>query len=150
MSEKLTMRAVLPAEPFSNAKNYGGEKETIETLKVIGRLNGKLACVAEARFYMGRSSSASSVYCALWVHGDRHTSGRGVASGHGYHKQSAALGDAIRSAGIELFGCNYDHSSERINFKNRAYIGGCGDGSMRMAIKSIARAAGARGELLVV
>lgn len=150
MTDKLTMRAVLPAEPRSNAINFGDKKETIETIKVIGRLNGKLACVAEARFYMGRSSSASSVYCALWVHGDKYTSGHGVASGSGYHKQSQALAVAIGTAGIELFGSNYDYSSDPVDFKKHAYIGGCGKASMRMAMLAIARAAGARGELLVV
>jgi len=152
MTDKLTMRAILPADPRSNAITFGDKKELIEAIKVVGRLNGKLACVAEARFYMARrSDGASPVYCALWVHGDKYTSGRGVASGYGYHKSSAALQNAIGSAGIELMGSNYARwGDQKPNFKLHASISGCGDGSMQMAMKAIARAAGARGELLIV
>lgn len=151
-TEKLTMKAKLPAERVSNARNYGGEKETICTYQVIGKLNGKLQSIAEARFYMGRSASASTVYCALWVSGENYCSGSGRAGGYGYHKESAAMNDAIRSAGIELYGSNYASWSqdEKPNFKRRAYISGCGSESIRMALKAIARAAGAKGELLAI
>lgn len=150
--EKMTMKAILPADTRSNGKNFDCDKETIRRMVVVGKLGGKLRNVCEARFYMGRANSASTVYCSLWVHGDNYTSGHGKASGYGYHKSSAALASAINSAGIDLMGANYAYVKDdtRINFKSRAYIGGCGDSSMEMAMKAIARAAGARGELLIV
>jgi len=153
--EKLTMKAKLPAigpngERVSNARNYSGEKETTCRYIVIGKMNGKLQSIIEARIYMGRSSTASKVYCSLWVSGANYCSGSGSAGGWGYHKESAALDSAIRSAGIELYGANYDTWQDRKpDFKKRAYIGGCGNGSMLMALKAIARAAGARGEILI-
>lgn len=149
-NEKMTMRAALPAETVSNAVNYGGNKETVTRLCVVGKKNGALCSIVEASFYMGRSRDASKVYCALWVSGDTYCSGRGKAGGYGYHKESAALADAIRSAGIELTGANYARHEGRVNYKKPAYISGCGHDSMLMALKAIARAAGARGQLLIV
>jgi hypothetical protein len=119
---------------LQNAKNYGDKKETVRTVQAVGMLNGKLACVAEARFYMGRrSDGASPVYCSLWVHGDNYTSGTGSAGGFGYHKQSAALQAAMKSAGVFLWADAGTH----------AYIDGVGDGAMRDAMTAIAIAAGA-------
>ena len=145
------MRAALPAENVSNAIGYGCQKETVSRLCVVGKQNGELFSIVEARFYMGRSRDASTVYCALWVYGkETYCSGRGKAGGYGYHKESAALAGAIRSAGIQLTGANYETHEGRIDYKKPAYISGCGAGSMRMALKAIARAAGARGQLLIV
>ena len=147
--QTLTMRATLPEAPRSNAINMANNKETISTLKVIDR---NLKVYAEARLYMARrSDGASSVFCSLWVHGNAQTSGHGKAGGYGYHKQSAALQAAITSAGIVLHGSNYaSWGGTRPNYKKQANIGGCGDGSMHMALMAIARAAGARGKLAVV
>jgi hypothetical protein len=148
--DKLTMRATLPAETVSNARNYGGDKETVTRLCVVGKKNGELCSIVEARFYMGRSRDASTVYCSLWVSGEKWCSGSGKAGGYGYHKESAALDAAIRSSGIFLGGANYSTNEGRIDYKKRAAIGGCGSDSMRMALKAIARAAGAKGQLLIV
>lgn len=152
MKQTLTMRAILPEAERNNARSLSPEKETIKTVKILGKRAGHdVAVMAEARFYMARSSRASTVYCSLWVHGDKYTSGHGKAGGYGYHRESAALQDAIESAGIELRGCNYAQwgHSETPNYKRIAHIDGCGDNSMEMALMAIARAAGARGRLLV-
>lgn len=147
---KVIMRAVLPEVEHSNARNLSHEKETVATYKVIGKFpKGKLQVLCEARMYMGRSNTASTVYCSLWVHGKKSTSGRGQAGGYGYHKESAALQSAINSAGISLFGATFSNTDQKINLKRSANIGGVGDDAMRTALISIARAAGARGELLV-
>ena len=104
------MKAIIKSEN-QNAVNYGGKKETVRELDVVGKIDGNLRAIVTARFYMGRSSSASTVYCALWVHGKGiYTSGKGQAGGYGYHKESAALSEAIKSAGIELFGDQYADS----------------------------------------
>jgi hypothetical protein len=150
--EKLTMKAFFNGKNESNAINYSGEKERISTYQVIGKRNGKLSSIVEARFYMGRSSGSSVVYCSLWVQGDNYCSGAGKAGGYGYHKESAALASAISSAGLALFGSNYSTWGNDVkpDFKKTAHIGGCGCESMRMALKAIARAAGAKGQLLIV
>jgi hypothetical protein len=150
--EKLSMRAKFNGLHNQNGKNYGGEKETTLRMIVVGKRGKELAPIVEARFYMGRSSSASNVYCSLWVHGAEYCAGHGVAGGYGYHKESAALQGAIKMAGITLFGSNYAraHDQKRVNFKDLAHIGGCGYGSMETALKAIARAAGAKGPLLIV
>ena len=84
----------------NNGKNYGCKKELIKTENVVSNTLKELITV---RCYMGRSANASVVYASIWVHGPEHfTSGTGKAGGYGYHKSSAAIGDAIKSAGIEL------------------------------------------------
>ena len=138
------MKAVI-GENVSNARNYGGEKETTSTMQVIARnKQGALASIVEARFYMGRSSSSSVVYCSLWVScGDIYTSGSGKAGGGGYHKESAALGAAIRDANIKLFGSPYSNPEGGEDLEKPAFIAGCGSDSMRRALIAIAEATGA-------
>lgn len=152
----------------SNAFNHSGRKELISTYSVLGKINGETREIVIARAYMGRSANASTVYASLWVHaGALSTSGKGSAGGYGYHKESAAFQDAITSAGIELYGDVYGVSrwchetkrekspaeirkEERASFKKRAYIGGVGDSAIRKAFEAIARAAGAKGKLIIV
>jgi hypothetical protein len=128
-------------------------KEIVNTLRVCAVVKGEIQEVITARFYMSRASSASVVYCCLWI--DSVASGRGQAGGYGYHKESAALQAAIASAGVELYGTPYlggrQKTEERYNcetkkmetvkldYEQRTYIGGCGDESMRSALIDIAR-----------
>ena len=150
--EKLSMRAKFNGLHNQNGKNYGGDKETTCRMIVVGKRGKELAPIVEARFYMGRSRTASTVYCSLWVHGAEYCAGHGTAGGYGYHKESAALQSAINSAGVTLFGSNYAYTGhgEKPNFKKAAHIGACGHSSMETALKAIARAAGAKGQLLIV
>lgn len=149
-----------------NAINYGGQKETVSKFVVMDK-NGKE--FVDCRVYIGRSRYASRVYASIWVNGNGvYTSGKGSAGGYGYHKESAAIQDAIGSAGIELYGDVYDHS-HRWNYgenrentpaeiaaikrrlaKNRAYIGGVGDCAVKAALLAIAKAAGLKGKPLFV
>jgi hypothetical protein len=111
----------------SEARNMGNEKEVINRLRVVwfNREEKRIETAVDARLYMGRSSSASTVYCSIWIHGtDQHWSGRGSAGGYGYHKASAALDGAIQSAGWEL----------------DTDIAGSGDSAMTEALLAIGRA----------
>ena len=123
--------ATLPdAEHISNARNYWQEKELVNRLQVVAKVGDEYETPIDARFWMGRSRSASVVYCSIWVHGRindyKDWSGRGTAGGGGYHKESAALDAAIRSAGIVM----------------DSHFGGCGEGAMRHALTAIAVALG--------
>jgi len=111
-------------------------KEMIAAYNVVAACKGGLTNVVTLRLYMGRSSQASKVYACLWVHGRDgfNPNGSGSAGGYGYCKQSAAAGDAIRSAGIEL--------SKNVN--------GVGMGCIESALELIAKKAGYNGKLLVV
>lgn len=148
------MRAILPEVGVSNALNMGDKKETIQQILVIDKKTERT--IVDARFYMGRSSKASSIYCSIWLRGEVYTSGGGTAGGWGYHKKSAALASAIRSAGIELYGSPYGHpvngdtpAQTRKLLKTHAHIGGCGSGSMTCALLAIAYAAGCRDAIVV-
>lgn len=139
----------------SNAYNYAPDKETVDTYNLIGFKKGQFAELVTVRTYMGRSARASVVYCSIWVHGrDKNiwVSGKGSAGGYGYHEGSAALQEAISSAGIILYGSpyvpgreksrNYGGHAETVDLKKQARISGVGDSAMEDAIKAIGRALG--------
>jgi hypothetical protein len=123
-----TPQAVTAYNPQSNARNLGGEKETIRTLQLVcahvepdGAVT--LSTPIEARWYMARrSDGASPVYCSVWVLCDDYPSGYGHATGGGYHKGSAALQDALHSAGFR-FAHDFD---------------GAGDGAIETALHAVA------------
>ena len=140
------MKAQFTNTEARNARNMGSDKETVDRVQVIARnARGELQTICDARFYMGRSRSASTVYCSLWVSNygaNVDISGHGRATGYGYHKRSAALQAAINSAEIKLWGSPYDGEDENTGGnENRASIAGCGDSSIASALLAIAREA---------
>jgi hypothetical protein len=161
------MKAIIKTQN-QNGKNYAGDKEVVGTWNVVGKIKGELRDIVTARCYMGRSSSASVVYGSIWVHGDDiYCAGSGSAGGYGYHKPSAALAEAIDKAGIELYGSPYEPrrwdgnekrvltdqemaAQKRKSDKTRCHIGGVGDSAIEAALLAIAKAAGAKGKLLIV
>ena len=121
-------------EMKKNAVNYGGKKELISSWDVIVNTDDGLKNIMTVRCYMGRSANASTVYASIWIYGEKHhTSGTGKAGGYGYHKASAAISDAIRSAGIEL-----DEN-----------IAGRGDSATEESLEAIASALGYKSCLIV-
>lgn len=123
-------------------------KELVSACSLVVRLpSGELREVVTARCYMGRSASASVVHAVIWVRcADGHwTSGSGSAGGYGYHKESAAIADAIKSAGIEL------KDLDRTDRKDRWFdLGGTGTSHYPQVFEAIARAAGYHGRTLLV
>lgn len=139
-------RAQLPPEDTNNGRNRAQEMEQraggpgLYRVQVVafdrtqdkGRddvtYDGRFATVVDARFYMGRRKQASQVHCSVWVRtrDGRYFAGNGSAGGWGYHKASAALDEALTSAGIKL----------------AKPIHGCGDGAMKWALDAVAKAAG--------
>ena len=129
--------ATLPSTTQSNGKNLSGQKEMVSAMSAIAVINGKMREVVVARWYKARKSDgASPVYASIWTYGAGFDiSGHGRATGYGYHKASAALSNAIDSAGIVL--------SER--------IAGGGDGASQRALEAIARAiVGDAAEILII
>lgn len=93
-----------------------------------------------AVFYQpSRRTGMENIYCVLTCADGRR--GVGSAGGWGYHKPSAALDEAIRDAGIHLFGNPYGESydSKYEKFKGPQSISGRGYGSMEDAMKALAR-----------
>ena len=135
------MYAKLPAESVMNGRNYAGDKETVAASTVVAYRKGEFIRAIRAVWYVGQSRTASTVYCSIWCHAPdgRGFAGHGYAGGYGYHKGSAALESAIRSAGISLYGdvYGYDKRSRKL-----AYIGGVGETAERAALQAIARAMG--------
>lgn len=124
--------ATLPAADTSNARNWGDKLETIETKRLVAFDGAEIVNPVDARFYMARhSDGASPVRCSVWIRtrDGRYFAGKGTASGYGYHKQSAALQDALDSAGIQL--------ARRID--------GVGDSAIRTALEAVGDACGYTG-----
>ena len=114
-----------------NAINYGDKKAMIRTYNVITE---GLENIITVRCYMGRSKESSTVYASIWIDTPcYHSSGKGKASGYGYHRNSTAIGEAIESAGITL-----DQS-----------IDGVGNGAIHEALGAIASALGFSNVLIV-
>jgi hypothetical protein len=139
------MKAVLSTSKIFNAQHPGGSKIIIDVLTVAVIRNGEIETPVRATFYMGRSNNASVVYCYLWV--ENRCSGNGQAGGYGYHKQSAALDAAIKSAGIKLTGSPYDDEHHE---NRQCHIDGCGSDSMHRALVAITWALGYRGKCKII
>ena len=123
------MIATIHAGEYDNAKNLSRDKEMIQAASVVVANDQELQELVVARWYKGRSSGASRIYCSVWVqsHGEnRMRTGHGWVNGGGYHKASAALAAALESAGITL--------SEG--------IAGRGDGAMWDGLTAVAAAYG--------
>ena len=121
----------------STTKNYRGDKELINSICAVIPYMGTMRSqkIVRADFYMSRSSSASVVYCTVWINGNGyHVSGSGRAGGHGYHKESAALNDALFNCGIDLY----------------EDITGRGDAAMKDAIEAVVIALGFENDALIV
>lgn len=149
------MRATF-GKRFSNARSSESSHSLISEWQIIDKKTERTVITCRT-YTKGRGNT---VYASLWVHriADKNkpidwqygeTSGRGQAGGWGYHKASAAVEEAIRSAGIELWGSPYARpvngdspAVTRAMLKKHAYIGGCGDSSIESALSAIAYAAG--------
>jgi hypothetical protein len=116
---------------FEQLKSIGrnlDKKETVTRWNLIAFHDGKFIELITARWYMGRSSHASVVYCTVWFHSwlfaNSHgewtdASGTGQAGGGGYCKQSAAFESAMRNAGIK---CDHDISGRGMSVAEDALL----------------------------
>ena len=120
------MHATLPTAKTNNALNHHGEKPHYMTLVLVDRATGHKPVTAS----VWSSTTGATSYASIWAYSHAaavHSySGAGRATGGGYHRASAALDSAIRSAGITL--------SED--------IAGAGSRAMEDACRAIAAAMG--------
>ena len=141
----------------SNAKNYSQEKELVSRYLVIDKKTEKV--IIDCRCHMGRSSNSSQVYASVWINSIKplcedaegfttYTSGRGMAGGYGYHKESAAIDAAISSAGFTLFGSASGYG-DKPDFKNTCHIDGVGESAIKSALLAIAYACGSNDVVFV-
>lgn len=147
-TKQANLKAVFTTE-CDNGENHGNKMEQVSRYKLIDKKTE--ACAVDVAVYMGRSRNAETVKASIWVNLSdkkkpngweyRYTSGTGQAGGWGYDKESAAVGDAIRSAGIELYGCPYA-SQGKVDMKRKARIDGVGSSAIEKAILAIGYAAG--------
>ena len=102
---------------------YRKEKGFYRQITMIDSRDG--SAIVTARFYWPGRDGASRCYACIWINGDSvYGHAGGYAGGYGYHKESAALSDAIGRAGVTL----------------TEGIAGRGDSAMRDALQAIARA----------
>lgn len=150
------MKATFTGKRADNARSSESTHCALSEWKIIDKKTERTVLTCRT-YTKGRGNT---VYASLWVHriADKNkpdsweygeTSGRGQAGGYGYHKASAAVAEAIKSAGIELFGSPYGHpvngdtpAVTRAMLKKHARIDGCGTESIECALSAIAYAAG--------
>lgn len=128
-------------EQVSNGRRLDDKKELVQEWQLVvfdagfrpmedGRMyDERFRTAVHAFWYMGRSPSASVVYCAVWIHSQdraRYWSGSGRAGGYGYDKKSAALEEAMHSASA-----TFERS-----------FGGCGDDAAKHDMRAVMLAAG--------
>ena len=144
------LKATLPKTETDNGRNRSQEKELVSYWKVIAYSKGEFHEPIDCRCWMGRSKQASTVYCSIWIRDRRNGrwyAGNGSAGGYGYHKESAAIGDAIDSAGVQLTGSVSKRNGEA---KGPAHIHGVGESAIKAALEAIARALGFRKYTIVI
>lgn len=128
------MTATLPKNRVWNGRNLSRDKELVKAYTSIARDDkGEVIEAITVRYWMGRSRSASRVYCTIWLEDGPGGAGHGMAGGYGYDRNSAALSAAIDSAGIKL----------------SASIAGVGYPAECAALESITRAMGYEPLLIV-
>ena len=82
-----------------NGRNLHDTKEMVRAFSYVK--NDKE--IITVRWYMGRSSKSSTVYCSIWImRKEVYFSGTGKAGGYGYDKYSASFENACESAGISI------------------------------------------------
>ena len=150
----MTIRATL------NTPNLKREAQQPKTPMVgagslIATRNGELREVITVRTYFSeRGTGMQPVRACVWIvpAGDgQWITGRGDAGGCGYHKESAAIADALDSAGVQIWGELYPrHDAPRADYKKRVSFGGTGSSGYADIFKAIARAAGYRGRMVWV
>jgi hypothetical protein len=132
MSRRIKVEFGTPVKD-KRAYNWGSEKEMISSMNVLVVRQNKIVDIMTVRWYMGRSSSASKMYCSLWIHPSGGSSG-GTAYGGGYDKRSASFADALTHAGVAYTGS----------------LSGAGMGAVRDACEAIARKLGYRSKVYFV
>jgi len=151
-----TMKAKFTAKELHNVKPGYDKKEVVASFNAVVCKDGEIHNPVSATCYMGRSLNSSTVYCNVWIHGKvkddwLSLSGSGQAGGYGYHRVSAAVGMALRSAGVELYGTPYTNGEEKkVNMNKKCSIHGVGDSAVEAAFKAICRAMGYRGKVKII
>ena len=113
-----------------NGQNLSYKKEMVRAFSYVK--NDKE--IITVRWYMGRSSASSVVYCSIWVAvPDIYFSGTGKAGGYGYDKYSASFENACESAGISIL----------------PSISGVGESAVREVLSEIGRMLGYPNGLIV-
>lgn len=142
------LRAVFSADPKENARQPDTPRNSSYTLVV--RHKGELReAVSVVTYYNPRGSGMQPVRACIWVRPADYNgpwrSGKGSASGCGYHKESAAIADAVSSAGITLYGrAPWARERQRGDSRRVFDFGGTGSSGYREVFEAIARAAGYR------
>lgn len=128
--------AVVPSY-FSSDRKYirvRQEKNFYGSYLVLDTRTAMDAHPPQIELRLGMSSSYQS-YAALWIRGKEHeVYALGKTTGHGYHKPSAALSDALSEAGITL----------------SSNIDGRGDSAIVSALSSISSSIGMDPETTII
>lgn len=138
------IRAVFSDKPAENART--SDTPMVSVWSLVVKHKGELREAVTVRtYYTSRGTGMQPVRACIWVRGaEGYRSGRGSAGGCGYHKESAAIADAVSNAGITLYGNPYARDPNPADAKKPLHFGGTGSSAYREIFEAIARAAGYR------
>jgi hypothetical protein len=123
---------------------------------LVAMRDGQMVEVITVRTYFSaKGTGMQPVRACVWVKpatpGGEWFTGRGSAGGCGYHKESAAIADAVSAAGFELWGNPYSSGrDENPDMKKRFHFGGTGSSAYEEIFKAIGRAVGYKGRMVWV
>lgn len=146
-----TLRATLSETARENAKQPSTPLSSSWSL-VVKHGGALIEAVTVRTYYNAKGSGLQPVRACVWVRpapgaGIDYRSGSGSASGCGYHKESAAIASALRSAGVALLGRPRGHRAEPMREQDRARpfdFGGTGSSYYPEIFEAVARAVGYR------
>lgn len=156
-----TVRATFKAGPHENAKvptspMVGAGSLIARHRNEAGKLE-MVEAVTVRTFYSASGNGMQPVRACVWIRAPRGSdngqwhSGRGSAGGCGYHKESAAIAEAVSSAGVELYGRPSRYGrAEPGDTKRRLDFGGTGSSGYEEIFSAIAKARGFVGPFLWV
>ena len=122
---------LLANQGTQRAKNFNRDKMLITAIIATDKITAQK--IVDCRVYIGKSSSSVTMYCYVWVYGEKLYTGLGKAGGGGYHKASAAMYEALHNAGWAV--------SELIS--------GSGDGAMCKAAVAVAQAVAGHDDIIL-
>jgi hypothetical protein len=99
------IKVTLPKKA-TECRTWYDKKEMISAYIGIVIKDNKPCDTVTVKFFMGRSSNSSTVYCNFWIDNKDengnfiYCNGAGKAGGYGYDKTSSAFQYALNNAGI--------------------------------------------------
>lgn len=79
-------------------RNHRKENAFAKEYKAVAIVENEIIEVLTCRVY----ATNARHYCCIWLHSDLYLSSSAYAGGYGYHRESAAISEALENMGFEF------------------------------------------------